>query len=142
MCRSGRDTKAGGLNPGEVLLLENTRFEPGEEKGDAELARELAGLGDIYINDAFGTAHRAHASTTGVATHFGTEQRGFGLLMKAELENAEQVLNNSKKPFVAILGGAKVSDKIGLLSQLILLADEIGSPGTCFHDGCSYSLWH
>ena len=71
------------------------------------------------------SAHRAHASTTGVATHFGTEQRGFGLLMKAELENAEQVLNNSKKPFVAILGGAKVSDKIGLLSQLILLADEI-----------------
>lgn len=116
---------AAALKPGEILLLENTRFDPREEKGDEEFAKTLASLGEVYINDAFGSAHRAHASTTGIAKSFSQDNRAFGFLMDAELRNAEQVLHHSKKPFIAILGGAKVSDKIGLLSQLIRLADEI-----------------
>ena len=113
------------LKPGEILVLENTRFDAREEQGNEDFAEQLAGLGDIYINDAFGSAHRAHASTTGIANFFSTANRGFGYLMEAELTNASKVLHESRKPFVAILGGAKVSDKIGLLTQLIRLADEI-----------------
>lgn len=118
-------SQAAKLQPGEILLLENTRFYPGEEKGDEVFARSLADLADIYVNDAFGTAHRAHASTTLVAHYFGPNERMFGYLMEAELNNASKVLNSAEKPLVAILGGAKVSDKIGLLRQLLNLADSI-----------------
>jgi phosphoglycerate kinase len=118
-------SKASKLAPGEILLLENTRFYPGEEKGDEAFARSLADLADIYVNDAFGTAHRAHASTTLVAHHFSPDDRMFGYLMEAELTNAGKVLNSAEKPLLAILGGAKVSDKIGLLRQLLNLADTI-----------------
>ncbi len=111
---------------GEVLLLENLRFYKEEEKGDQEMARELASLGaDFYINDAFGTAHRAHASTALIADYFPAEQRLFGYLMEAEVSNATKVLHEAKKPFVAILGGAKVSDKLLLIENLLLKADQI-----------------
>ncbi len=113
------------LKPGEILLLENTRFYGGEEKGDEGFAAELAKHGDIYLNDAFGTAHRAHASTTLVAQHFSSENKGFGLLMEAEVINADKVLHNPKRPLVAITGGAKVSDKLLLLEKLILFADKV-----------------
>ena len=116
-------TAAEDLNPGEILVLENTRFDPGEESGDEAFAAKLAQLGDTYINDAFGTAHRAHASTTIVASFFPPERKMFGLLMEGELKNAEKVLHHAEKPLIAILGGAKVSDKIGLLNQLLGLAD-------------------
>ena len=110
---------AADLKKGEVLLLENTRFSPGEEKGDDELAQALADLADIYINDAFGTAHRAHASTTKVAHYFKSDAKGFGFLMDNEIKNANKVLNNPDRPLTAIIGGAKVSDKILLLEKLI-----------------------
>ena len=116
---------ASELKPGDILLLENTRFYPEEEKGDDGFAGQLADLAEIYVNDAFGTAHRAHASTTLVANHFAPENRRFGYLMEAELKNAEKVLHNAERPLTAILGGAKVSDKIGLLRQLLDLADSI-----------------
>lgn len=111
--------KARDLKAGEILLLENTRFEPGEEKGDEDLARKMSELADYYVNDAFGTAHRAHASTTVVAQFFDKDHKSFGLLMEKELENAERLLSNPEKPYTAIVGGAKVSDKIGLLENLI-----------------------
>ena len=117
--------KASTLQPGEILLLENTRFEAGEEAGDRTYASQMAALADYYVNDAFGTAHRAHASTTLVAEFFDAEHRGFGLLMAAELENAARLLDNPASPVVAILGGAKVSDKIGLLTKLLDLADVV-----------------
>jgi phosphoglycerate kinase len=110
---------AADLKPGEVLVLENTRFNPGETKGDEAMAKELAKLGDIYLNDAFGTAHRAHASTTKVAQFFDKDAKGFGFLMQKEIENANKVLNNPERPLTAIIGGAKVSDKILLLEKLI-----------------------
>jgi phosphoglycerate kinase len=110
---------AADLKPGEVLVLENTRFNPGETKGDEAMAKELAKLGDIYLNDAFGTAHRAHASTTTVAQFFDKDAKGFGFLMQKEIENANKVLNNPERPLTAIIGGAKVSDKILLLEKLI-----------------------
>ncbi len=113
------------LQPGEVLLLENTRFDKGEEKGDEALARQMAELGDIYINDAFGTAHRAHASTTIVAKFFPPEARAFGFLMEAEVENGNKVLNNPARPLTAILGGAKVSDKILIIERMIDLVDNL-----------------
>jgi phosphoglycerate kinase len=116
---------AASLQSGQILLLENTRFLEGEEQGDADFAHDLAKLGDFYINDAFGTAHRAHASTTLVANFFEPQDKMFGILMEAELANAEKILHRAKKPLVAILGGAKVSDKIGLLSKLLLLADSV-----------------
>jgi len=116
---------AASLQSGQILLLENTRFEEGEEEGDEYFARELAKLGNMYINDAFGTAHRAHASTTLVANFFEPQDKMFGKLMQAELKNAEKVLHHAEKPLVAILGGAKVSDKIGLLSKLLELADSV-----------------
>ncbi len=113
------------LKPGEVLLLENTRFEPGEEKGDESMAKSLAALADIYVNDAFGTAHRAHASTAIIARYFSTDKRSFGFLMESELKSAEHILGQPDKPFTAIVGGAKVSDKILLLERLAKVADNI-----------------
>lgn len=113
------------LNPGEVLLMENTRFYPGEEKGDPDLAKSMAALGEVYINDAFGAAHRTHASTAVIARHFDTAHRAFGFLMQRELDSAKHVLEQPKRPFVAILGGAKVSDKILLIEALLDKADTI-----------------
>ena len=109
---------AAGLQPGQVLLLENLRFYKEEEKGDEAFAGKLAELGDVYVNDAFGTAHRAHASTAIVAKFF-PQAKYFGYLMAGELANAEKVLNNPKAPFTAIMGGAKVSDKILLIERLL-----------------------
>ncbi|RLD20056.1 MAG: phosphoglycerate kinase, partial [Bacteroidetes bacterium] len=113
------------LQSGQILLLENTRFEEGEEEDDEDFARELSKLGSVYINDAFGTAHRAHASTTAIASFFAPKDKMFGKLMEAELANAKKILHHAEKPLVAILGGAKVSDKIGLLSKLLQLADSV-----------------
>lgn len=116
---------AAALQPGQVLILENTRFEPGETKGNEALARQLAGLADVYVNDAFGTAHRAHASTTTVAQFFDKGAKDFGFLMEAEIENAYKVLNNPQRPLTAIIGGAKVSDKILLLERLLDFVDNL-----------------
>lgn len=116
---------AADLKPGEVLLLENTRFQKEEEKGDLEFSKKLAALGDVYVNDAFGTAHRAHASTTVMAQFFPKENRTFGYLMESEIKNAEKVLNQPERPFTAITGGAKVSDKIVLLERFLDLVDNI-----------------
>lgn len=112
------------LQPGQVLLLENLRFYKEEEKGDVAFAEQLAALGDVYVNDAFGTAHRAHASTAIIAQFF-PEAKYFGYLMAAELENAEKVLNHPERPFTAIMGGAKVSDKILLIEQLLTKVDNL-----------------
>jgi len=105
------------LEPGEVLLLENLRFYKQEEKGDLDFSKKLSVHGDIYVNDAFGTAHRAHASTTIVAQFFIGKCAGF--VMAAELENAKKVLENAAKPFTAIMGGAKISDKLLIIEQLL-----------------------
>jgi phosphoglycerate kinase len=113
------------LKDGEVILLENTRFHPGEEKGDSDLARQMSSLGDLYVNDAFGAAHREHASTAVIAKYFNDDQKAFGFLMKDELDNAKKVLETTARPFVAILGGAKVSDKILLIESLLDKADKI-----------------
>lgn len=117
--------KAANLKAGEVLLLENLRYYKEEEKGDAAFAQQLAGYGDIYINDAFGTAHRAHASTAVIAQYFAADKRMFGLLMEAEVNAAEQVLHKAAKPFTAIVGGAKVSDKILIIENLLEKATDI-----------------
>ncbi|MDR3680807.1 MAG: phosphoglycerate kinase [Flavipsychrobacter sp.] len=117
--------KAKNLKAGEVLLLENLRFYKEEEKGDKDFAEKLAKLGDIYVNDAFGTAHRAHASTAIIAQFFAPEKRMFGALMESEVIAAEEVLHNSKKPFTAIIGGAKVSDKITIIENLLDKATDI-----------------
>ncbi len=116
---------AGMLRAGEVLLLENLRFYKEEEKGDKAFAEKLSKLGDVYVNDAFGTAHRAHASTAVIAEFFPKDKRMFGLLMEGEVASAEKVLHNSEKPFVAIIGGAKVSDKILILENLLDRATDI-----------------
>jgi len=116
---------AAALQAGEVLLVENTRFSEGEGKGDEALAAEMAKLGDVYINDAFGTAHRAHASTAVVAKHFGAEEKSFGFLMEKEIVSANKVLNEPEKPLTAIVGGAKVSDKILLLDRLLDSVDNL-----------------
>jgi phosphoglycerate kinase len=113
------------LKPGEVLLLENLRFYKEEEKGNEAFAEKLSKLGDVYVNDAFGTAHRAHASTAVIANYFTAEKKMFGLLMEGEVKSAEKVLHNSDKPFTAIIGGAKVSDKILILENLIGRATDI-----------------
>lgn len=112
------------LQPGEVLLLENLRFHKQEEKGDETFAKQLAALGDFYVNDAFGTAHRAHASTAVIAKFF-PGKKCFGFVMSGELASVEKVLHGAQKPFTAIMGGAKVSDKILILEQLISKADNI-----------------
>jgi phosphoglycerate kinase len=119
------EKEATNLQPGEVLLLENLRFYKEEEKGDIDFAKKLASYGNCYVNDAFGTAHRAHASTAIVAQFFEPENRMFGMLMDAEVANAEKVLHQSEKPFTAILGGAKVSDKILIIEMLLEKADNI-----------------
>lgn len=116
---------AAGLQPGEVLLLENLRFYKEEEKGDKGFAEKLSKLGDVYVNDAFGTAHRAHASTAVIAEFYPADKRMFGLLMEAEVGNAEKVLHGAAKPFTAILGGAKVSDKILIIENLMEKANNI-----------------
>lgn len=116
--------KSASLQPGQVLLLENLRFYKEEEKGDAAFAEKLSRHGDVYVNDAFGTAHRAHASTAIIAAHFPTA-KCFGYLMAAELENAEKVMKQAERPFTAIMGGAKVSDKILIIENLIGRADNI-----------------
>ena len=117
--------KASALKPGEVLLLENLRFYKEEEKGDKAFAEKLSKLGDIYVNDAFGTAHRAHASTAVIADNFSKENSLFGLVMEGEVDSAEKVLNSSEKPFTAIIGGAKVSDKIMIIENLLERASDI-----------------
>ncbi|MBG9378500.1 phosphoglycerate kinase [Panacibacter sp. DH6] len=117
--------KAAALQPGQVLLLENLRFYKQEEKGDEAFAEKLSKLGDVYINDAFGTAHRAHASTAVIAKFFPGEKKMFGLVMEGEVKSAEKVLHQSEKPFVAIIGGAKVSDKILIIENLLERATDI-----------------
>ena len=118
-------TLAANLKSGEVLLLENLRFYKDEEAGDALFAKKLAALADIYVNDAFGTAHRAHASTAVIAQYFTPENKMFGLLMLAEIKSANRVLQHAQKPFTAIIGGAKVSDKILIIENLLNTATDI-----------------
>jgi phosphoglycerate kinase len=113
------------LLPGEVLLLENLRFHKGEEKGEEAFSEKLAQHGEVYVNDAFGSAHRAHASTTVVARYFPPQNKVFGYLMASELAHAEKVMKHAEKPFTAILGGAKVSDKILMIENLLNIADNI-----------------
>ena len=113
------------LRTGEVLLLENLRFHKEEEKGDEAFAEKLSKLGDVFVNDAFGTAHRAHASTAVIAKFFDADKRMFGLLMNDEVAGAEKVLHQAEKPFCAIIGGAKVSDKILIIENLLERATDI-----------------
>ena len=117
-------TAATALKPGEVLLLENLRFHAEEEAGDVAFAKELASLGDIYVNDAFGTAHRAHASTTIIAQFFPTE-KCFGTLLAKEIESLNKVLKNSEKPVTAVLGGSKVSSKITVIENILDKVDHM-----------------
>lgn len=117
--------KSASLKPGEVLLLENLRFYKEEENGEAAFAEKLSKLGDVYVNDAFGTAHRAHASTAVIADFFPVDKKMFGLLMEGEVTSAEKIMNDAKKPFVAIIGGAKVSDKILIIENLLERASDI-----------------
>ncbi|MBY0097035.1 phosphoglycerate kinase [Mesobacillus maritimus] len=112
----------GTMNDGDVLLLENVRFYPGEEKNDAELAKSFAELADVYVNDAFGAAHRAHASTEGIAQHLPAVS---GLLMEKELDVLGKALSNPERPFTAIIGGAKVKDKIGVIENLLDKVDNL-----------------
>ncbi|MFZ5908436.1 MAG: phosphoglycerate kinase [Chloroflexota bacterium] len=116
------ESAAKALTPGEVLLLENTRFHPEEEKNNPEMAKKLAALADVYVNDAFGSAHRAHASTEGVAKFLPAVA---GFLLEKEIKYLGQAVANPEKPFVAILGGAKISDKIGVIKNLLAKADSI-----------------
>jgi phosphoglycerate kinase len=116
---------AAALPSGGVLLLENTRFRAGEEKNDPAFARELASLAEVYVNDAFGTAHRAHASTAGMAAHFAKDARGIGLLMEKELKALSRVVDAIDRPFAAILGGAKILGKIAALEALVERADVV-----------------
>ncbi|MFT7425585.1 MAG: phosphoglycerate kinase, partial [Algoriphagus sp.] len=111
------------LKPGEVLLLENLRFHKEEEKGDKDFAKKLAKLGEIYVNDAFGTAHRAHASTAVIAQFF--LEKVCGYLMRSELKNAEKVLDNPDRPYTAIMGGAKIADKILIIEKLLDKVDNL-----------------
>jgi phosphoglycerate kinase len=115
---------ASNLQAGQVLLLENLRFHPEEEAGDVAFAKELASLGDIYVNDAFGTAHRAHASTTIIAQFFPTA-KCFGTLLAKEIESLNKVLKNSKKPVTAVLGGSKVSSKITVIENILGKVDHM-----------------
>lgn len=126
---------AASLKAGEVLLLENLRFHKQEEAGNEEFAKQLASLGDVYINDAFGTAHRAHASTTIVA-HFFPEEKMFGYVMSGELNSIDKVLKNAERPFTAIMGGAKVSGKISIITNLLDKVDNIIIGG-----GMSYTFF-
>ncbi|MBP5995340.1 MAG: phosphoglycerate kinase [Crocinitomicaceae bacterium] len=127
--------QSANLQPGEVLLLENVRFYTEETKGDDAFAKKLAALGDCYVNDAFGAAHRAHASTTQIAQFFPNDKM-VGFLMKSELESARKVLNHAERPFTAIVGGAKVSDKVLIVENLLNIADHIIIGG-----GMSYTFY-
>lgn len=118
-------TLSENLKPGEILLLENVRFHKEETMGDLNFAKQLANLGDCYVNDAFGTAHRAHSSTAQIATYFTNENKMCGLLMNAEIESAKKVMEETKRPFTAIVGGAKVSDKVLIVENLMQTADHI-----------------
>ena len=120
----GDETKkmVAALKPGDVLLLENVRFDPGEEKNDAGFSKQLASLGDVYVNDAFGAAHRAHASTAGITQYLPSAA---GFLMHKELEVLGGILENPKRPFVAIVGGAKVSSKLGVLESMLKRVDRL-----------------
>lgn len=115
---------AAGLKPGQILLLENLRFYKEEEDGDADFAKKLASLGDVYVNDAFGTAHREHASTAVIARFFPNDKL-FGYLMEAEVESLKKVVHNAERPFTAVLGGAKVSSKIQVINHLIGKVDNL-----------------
>lgn len=126
--------QSANLNPGQILLLENLRFYNEETEGDVDFAKSLAEHGDIYINDAFGTAHRAHASTSIIAQFF--DQKGCGYVMQAELDNAQKVLDKSEKPYTAIMGGAKISDKILIIERLLDKVDNLIIGG-----GMSYTFF-
>jgi phosphoglycerate kinase len=124
------DLTCGALGPGDVLLLENLRFEPGETKNDPKLAENLAQLGDVYVNDAFGAAHRAHASTAGVADYLPAYA---GLLLEREVTELTRVVESPQRPLVVVLGGAKVSDKVGVIDRFLEVADQILIGGAmCF----------
>ncbi|NMM49050.1 phosphoglycerate kinase [Marinigracilibium pacificum] len=128
------EEKAAALKPGQILLLENLRFYPEETKGDEDFAKSLSKLGDIWVMDAFGTAHRAHASTAIIAKFF--NEKASGYVMHAELENAEKVLSKADKPYTAIMGGAKISDKILIIEQLLDKVDNMIIGG-----GMSYTFF-
>jgi phosphoglycerate kinase len=117
------EEKAAKLQPGEILLLENLRFHNEETKGDQNFAQQLAKLGDIYINDAFGTAHRAHASTSIIAQYFDVKAAGY--VMQAEINGANKILKHAERPFTAIMGGAKISDKILIIERLLDKVDNL-----------------
>jgi 3-phosphoglycerate kinase len=129
----GRKVDFGEPQGGDLTLLENVRYDPGEEKNDPELAKKLASYGDVYVNDAFGTAHRAHASTAGVTRHF--RQSAAGFLIEKEIRYLGKILHSPDQPFVAVLGGSKVSDKILILEQLAKKVDSIIVGG-----GMAYTL--
>ena len=116
------DKLAKALKPGEVLMLENTRFHAGEEKNDLDLAKQMASLGEVYVNDAFGSAHRAHSSTEGVARFLPAVS---GFLMEQELEYLGRATSNPERPYIAILGGAKISDKIAVVENLLAKCDKL-----------------
>ena len=131
---------ASELKPGEVMLLENVRFEPGEEKNDPELAKKFASMAEVFVNDAFGTAHRAHASTAGIADYLPAVA---GFLIEKELKFLGDAINNPKRPFVAILGGKKVSDKIGVIDSLLEKVDTLmigGGMAYTFFKSMGYSV--
>jgi 3-phosphoglycerate kinase len=132
----GEETKklAQNLNPGDVMLLENTRFHEEEKKNDPAFAQELASLADLYVNDAFGTAHRAHATVVGVAEHFNVPVCGF--LMAKEIEYLDAAITNPQRPLLAIIGGAKVSTKMGVLKNLLHVVDHLAIGG-----GMSYTFY-
>src|SRR3954453_1997538 len=124
------DLTCGALGPGDVLLLENIRFEPGETQNDPKLAENLAQLGAVYVNDAFGAAHRAHASTAGVADYLPAYA---GLLLEREVTELTRVVESPERPLVVVLGGAKVSDKVGVIDRFLEVADQILIGGAmCF----------
>lgn len=134
------EAAAAALKPGDVLVLENTRFHPEEEKNDEGMSKALAKLADIYVNDAFGTAHRAHASTAGIAAYLPAVA---GFLLEKEIKYLGQAIDDPKRPFVAILGGAKISDKIGVIKNLLKKADTIligGGMANTFFKAQGYPL--
>ena len=138
----GEDAKqlAESLEPGEVMLLENVRFEPGEEKNDEELSKAFASLAEVFVNDAFGTAHRAHSSTTGVASYLPAVS---GFLIEKELNFLGKALENPERPFMAILGGKKVSDKIGVIDSLLEKVDVLmigGAMAYTFFKSMGYNV--
>ncbi|MBT8274085.1 MAG: phosphoglycerate kinase [Bacteroidia bacterium] len=119
------ETAASTLEPGELLILENLRFHEEEKEGNIDFARKLSNLGDIYVNDAFGTAHRAHASTTTIARFFEPDQKCFGILLSKEIEAIKKIMETGEKPVTAILGGAKVSSKISIIDNILGKIDHL-----------------